>query len=150
MARRTQWIDSLITTPQTVAATAVSTNAVVTEAEIENLGGGTTLVRVIGDIVMARTASTPVASANLYIQDTYLGSAAPTSWVQDTYQRQNLLWTRLWFGTSAIVQDQMPMWVDLRSKRKVTQGQLVNLAIENYGDGALTFVMHLRCLFLLP
>ena len=55
--RRTQWIDNLIDTEVLVAGGTISTTTQVSEGELENLGGGMTLIRVIGDLLPRTRAS---------------------------------------------------------------------------------------------
>ena len=157
MARRRkfQWIDNLNTAPIVVAAGAVSTTTQITEAELENLGGGVTLMRVVGDIIplCSTVATNGAVTFALFTFEQYTGSVAPTDWsLNDTYQGRRLLGTWLWRADQLANRAGVPrsIHVDLRTKRKLGQGIAVSLAVENHASQPIDFVAHLRLLLLLP
>ena len=153
--RRTQWIDALATTEIAVAGGAIDNTTQVSEAELENMGGGMTLVRVIGDIlprVCASGGAVVQATFNLFVFEPYAGGVAPTAWDVDTYQRKSLLGTWMWRDGGVANQLGAPrsIHVDLRTKRKIGQGERIELATATGGTGGVSYFSHLRFLFLLP
>ncbi len=153
--RKTQWIDALSSTEVAVAGGAISNVTQVTEAELENLGGGMTLVRVIGDIlprVRASGGAVVQATFNLFMFEPYAGGVQPTVWDIDTYQRRSMLGTWMWRDAGVANQAGVPrsIHVDLRTKRKIGQGERIELATATTGTGGVSFFSHLRFLFLLP
>ena len=155
--RRYQWIDAvdLDITTNTVAAGAVRNSDVVSEAELENLGGGMTLQRIVGRIVIVDGDATPSSFAlALFMQPTYAGATLPTDWtVPDTYQSKNVLWSDVGrsegLGANRLcVPRTYPM--DWRSARKMSQGFKIVLAVDNAFLGIVRMGFHLRFLFQLP
>jgi len=154
--RRTQWIDSIEANEFAIDGAAapgtIVNTPIVSEAEFENLGGGGTLIRVIGDIFTRRTQGVaPVFTHTLFLSQEFVGSSAsPTDWVEDSFQRMSMLGT--WLGMVATDALLYRLTVDLRTKRKVMQGVRLILSSQNHSvatnDVAVAF--HLRALILLP
>ena len=153
--RRTQWIDIIASDLATIAGAAapgtiVQTN-VLLESELEELHGGATLIRIIGDIWTVQSAGAPVITHSLLMLQNYTGAVAPTDWANDEFQRHEMIgtWMIVMDSGSTIAHHTM---VDLRSKRKMRQGMALTLQSQNHrvaGHDA-TFALHLRCLLLLP
>ena len=153
--RRTQWIDALSSTEVVVAAGAIDNTTQVSETELENMGGGMTLLRVIGDIlprVRASGGAVVQAQFTLFVFEPYAGGVAPTAWDVDTYQRKSMLGTFMWRDAGVANQAGVPrsIHVDLRTKRKIGQGERIELATSTTGTGGTSYFSHLRFLFLLP
>ncbi len=154
--RRYQWIDAIQTTAVALVGAAapgtVSDQTIIGEAELENIGGGATLLRVVGDIWLRRTQGTaPVVTGTLFNLQGYGSAVAPIDWQQDEFQRTANLGSWLWMvgSTDALTIHQS---IDLRTKRKLGQGILTVLAMQNHSIATndAEFVFHLRCLLLLP
>ena len=153
--RKTQWIDGLVTSNVAVAGAAAPGTVVDTtmlaEAELENIGGGGTLIRVVGDLIFRRTAGAPVVTAVLFVAQNYVGAVNPTDWDVDAFQREENLGSWMSAGMDTTLS-----WdrhhIDLRTKRKLTQGVTVQLAVQNHSVAAndLNFNCHFRFLILLP
>jgi len=152
--RQYQWIDAIvadeITLAGAVAPGTIVNTTVVSEREMENIGGGGTLIRVVGDVYMRVAVGNPVVTAALFLQESYASAVAPTDWGNDEFQRKAYLGGMLLVG---LVGNQLGHWkVDLRTKRKLTQGQQMELATQNHStagnDARIAF--HLRFLVLLP
>ncbi len=154
--RRYQWIDAIQTSAITLNGAAapgtVSDQTIIGEAELENIGGGATLMRVVGDIWVRRLAGTaPIVTATLFNLQGYGSAVAPADWQQDEFQRTANLGSWLWMvgSTDGLTVHQS---IDLRTKRKLGQGILTVLAVQNHSVAGenVSFVFHLRCLLLLP
>ncbi len=153
--RRTQWIDAIDSTGFSVAGAAapgtIVSTSLVTEGELENLGGGVTLLRVIGDIWTRRTAGTaPVITHTLFQRQAYAGQVNPTDWANDEFQRVNMLGTWMHVpGTDVLIVRER---VDLRTKRKFGQGVALTLETQNHSiaNQDVFVTLHLRMLLLLP
>ena len=158
MARRRkfQWIDAIQSTLFNVVGAAapgtVVSNAIVAETEVENVGGGATLMRVVGDIFWRSTAGTPVATATLFLFQPYLGAARPTDWDNDTFQRATVLGTWMAATVTGGSETMTHTRIDLGTKRKLTQGMELDLEIQNHSTAGNDFAVafHLRALLLLP
>ncbi len=156
--RRFQWIDSVSTTPTAIAGAAapgtIITQVVITEAEMENLGGGATLIRTVGSVWLSATAGRPVVTGALYLQENYAGSVPPTDWgINDTWQRKELLGSWMYWSRVGVGEDVTREWkVDLRAKRKLTQGQSLDFIFQNHSVATndVEIVAHFRCLLMLP
>ena len=153
--RRTQWIDAIVSTGQTIAGAAapgtIVANTIISETEMEQYGGAATLIRVIGDIFTRRAAGVAVITHTLFLLENYAGATAPTDWANDEFQRKDVLGNYMAVlpsDSSGMVHER----IDLRTKRKLGQGQSLQLASQNHSiagqDAVLYF--HLRCLVLLP
>ncbi len=154
--RKTQWIDNIATAAQSVSSGSVTNSTEISEAEIENVGGGATLIRVVGDIcpVTTSTATTGSVTFALWLFAQYTGAVAPTlaAWaLNDTYQRKYLLGTWMW-RPAGVVGAGIPrsLHIDLRTKRKLGQGLALTLSIGNHTGASMSFTSHLRYLLLLP
>ncbi len=151
--RKWQWIDNIESALISVGATSIVNTTQVSEAEIENLGGAMTLTRVVGTICPV-AGSTPSArlSYALHVLQSYAGAVAPTSWVNDTFQRLDMLGCWWWTGAGVASGPGIPraIHVDLRTKRKIGQGVQIELAVENFGGFTCTYTSHLRFLMQLP
>ena len=154
--RRYQWIDAIVTTEVALVGAAapgtIIEEAILLETELENIGGGGTLIRVVGDIWARRTQGTaPILTSTLFVAQQHVGVVQPTDWVQDTFQNKFVLGT--WLGmvgsTDALT---VHFKVDLRTKRKLGQGVAVFMAMQNHSlaNQDIAYVFHLRCLLLLP
>ena len=154
--RRAQWIDAIDTTfNNTVLAGAAAPGTIVnttilSEAELENIGGGGTLIRTIGEIIVRRTAGAPVITCALFMAQNFTGAVAPTDWDADTFQREQQLGS--WMVAADSTLSFVRLAIDLRSKRKLTQGMTMQLAAQNHAVAAndASLIYHLRCLVLLP
>jgi len=153
--RRYQWIDSISTDYFVVNGAAapgtISQVNSISEAEIENVGGAMTLIRTVGQILIQELLGVPVVTATLFLQAGFVGSTAPTDWVQDTFQRMNVLGTWL-VGTGSNTNFVHTINVDLRTKRKLGQGVSLDLAIQNHSVATnnISYAYHLRHLVMLP
>ena len=153
--RQTQWIDTIQSAVQSIAGAVapgtIDSNVMILESEAENVGGGGTVSRIVGDIWVARTAGAPVVTATVMVFDTYVGAALPTDWDNDTFQRRAVMWTAMWVLNSTTDGFQRRT-LDVRTKRKLGQGQRLTLEIQNHGTAGndAQFAFHLRSLLLLP
>ena len=153
--RRYQWVDAAEFTPIAIAGAAAPgtlvQNTIILESELENVGGGATLIRVVGEIITGEVLGKPVVSHTLFVFNNYAGAALPVDWDNDVFQRSDVLGTWTHFpgsNTLFTVQER----IDLRTKRKLGQGVSVILHSQNHAIAAqdAEFVFHLRCLLLLP
>ncbi len=153
--RRTRWIDSLLTSRTALAGAAapgtIIDSVLMTETEIESLGDGATLIRIVGDIWTCDSAGDPVVSHNIWLSPAYAGIVLIADWEQDAYERTSML------GTWMVVPDSNTALckhtrVDLRSKRKLSPGTQLTLSSQNYAiaNNDATISFHLRMLLLLP
>ena len=154
--RRYQWIDAIVSSETALVGAAapgtIIEDAIVLESELENIGGGATLMRVVGDIWIRRTAGTaPIVSHTLFVAQQFVGIVQPTDWVGDTFQNKMVLgtWLSMVGSTDGLTVHHR---VDLRTKRKLGQGVAVLLASQNHSIATndTAYVFHLRCLLLLP
>ena len=153
--RRTQWIDAIDATGFTVAGAVapgtIVSSLLVGEAEMENLGGGVTLLRTLGDIWTRRTVGTaPVVTHTLFMNQAFAGATDVVDWNNDAFQRKQMLGTWMHVpGTDVLIVRER---VDIRSKRRLGQGERLTLESQNHSiasqDVFVTF--HLRMLLLLP
>ena len=153
--RRTQWIDAIDATGFSIAGAAapgtIVSNLLVGEAEMENVGGGATLLRVIGDIWTRRSAGTaPTVTHTLFMNQAFAGAVDVVDWNNDAFQRPQMLGTWMYVpGTDVLIVRER---VDIRTKRKLMQGNRLTLEFQNHAlAGENVFVsFHLRMLLLLP
>ncbi len=152
--RRTQWVDALNPTLVTVNGAAapgtISEAFIISEAELENLGGMATATRIVGSINFVHLLGIPVLTAVLYLRQEYAGVVSPVDWTQDVYQRMGVMWT-MQRTYSVGASDAMHVNVDIRTQRKIGQGRSLTLAVQNHaiaGNNA-AFTFHLRALLLL-
>ncbi len=152
--RRTQWIDSIQSTEFTILGAAapgtVDDRTLLSEAEIENVGGGAVLTRIVGDIALrAAGADTPVTTASIMLFSNFVGSTFIVDYDADAFQRQGMLWTRIGLPTAG---DAVRWFVDWRANRKMTQGMTLQLALQNHSVAGIDVevIFHLRMLILLP
>ena len=157
MARRRkfQWVDAIVATPVALVGAAAPgtlvSSTIITENELENVGGGATLMRVVGQIITGELQNKPVVTHTLFVFENYVGSALPADWDNDTFQRAGVLGTWMVFpGSNTLLT--VSTEVDLRTKRKLGQGVTVLLHSQNHAiaNQDAEFVFHLRCLLLLP
>ena len=153
--RRTQWVDAILSDVTTIAGAAAPgtlvEQSIVTEVEMENIGGGATVIRIIGDIWTLQSAGAPVVTHTLYLRQEYQGVTSVSDWVNDAFQRTEVMATWMVALDSGSSQAHHTM-VDIRSKRKLRQGISLLLSSQNHriaGHDA-TYLFHLRCLLLLP
>ncbi len=152
--RRTQWIDAIQTTSVTLSGAAapgtVLDTTMISEAEMENVGGGATLLRTIGDIWTTRVAGSPVVTHTLFLAQNFPGAVGIADWDQDAFQREQMLAT--WLVTPVQNPNALRTMVDIRSKRKLTQGVTLQLSSQNHSvvGNDVVFAFHLRFLILLP
>ncbi len=120
--RKTQWIDTILTTPSAIPGAVdpgtVQDNVILSETELENVPNST-LIRVVGSITVARTAGSPVLSFALWLSPNYEGIALPGDWRNDEFQRGSILWTHLFFASGS-VEGLERVRLDIRSKRRMT------------------------------
>ena len=154
--RRYQWIDAVDFTQTSTAANALGSFDQVTEAEIENLGGGLVLERIVGNLVVTNGAvGRGQYGVAIWMNETYAGATLPTAAAlqqPDFYQRKEMLWTG--YGTLQTGADfdfGVPRvhHIDWRSKRKCGQGMKVSLLVAPVSN-ACRSSFHLRYLFVLP
>jgi len=151
--RRTQWIDAIQSTSVVLAGAAAPGTIIevslLTEAEIENLGGGVTLLKVIGDVVTQRIAGAPIVTHTLYVRQQYAGAVGVGDWTNDEFQRLAMLGT--WLSAPG-ANDIDRINIDLRTKRKLGQGVALVFSTQNHslaGTDA-NYAFHLRALLALP
>ena len=149
MKRTVQWIDAVNTSLTALAGAAspgtIVNETIISEAELENLGRFT-ITRIVGDIMLSRTAGSPVVTATLVLFDNYPGAAFVPDWNQDAFERGNVLWSVMRHMTSA--SEPLHISVDVRSQRKMSTGKALVLAMQNHsiaGQDA-QYVHHLRTL----
>ncbi len=154
--RRYQWIDAIDMGQTSIAAGGFSNQDVLTEAELENVGGGATLERIVGTIIVTAGAATRGQLAmGIFVVETYAGATLPTAasmLAPDTYQRKDCLWTGIGITQAdADFSFSVPRvhHVDWRSKRKMTQGTKVTL-LSAVVSSAMRVNFHLRFLLALP
>ena len=154
--RRYQWIDAVDFTQTSTAANALGSFDQVTEAEIENLGGGLVLERIVGSLVVTNGAvGRGQYGVALWTSETFAGASLPTAAAlqqPDFYQRKEMLWTG--YGcvqTGADFDFGVPRvhHIDWRSKRKMGQGMKISLLVAPVSN-AVRSSFHLRYLFVLP
>jgi len=150
--RKTQWIDTVNSTANSLVGAAapgtIVNEVILSENELENVPNST-LIRVVGNLIFARSAGTPVITAALWLAPNYSGVALPTDWDNDTFQRGSVLWTTMFMDT--VGSTTVNHHLDIRSKRRMTQGMDLNLSIQNHSlaGNTVLFSFHLRCLLLL-
>ena len=153
--RRTRWIDALrsdvLSLSGAVAPGSITDEGLITETEMEQEIVGATLIRIVGSIICVRSVGSPIITAAIWMAPTYLGSALPTDWTNDTFERPGVMHTEMWFGGVA-----SPMGdhrrIDVRSKRKIEPGKQLLVSFQNHrvaGHDAQV-VYHLRMLVLMP
>ena len=151
--RRTQWIDAIQATAIAVNGAAapgtINEQAILTEGELENLGGGATLLRLVGDIWIRSSAGNSVITTSFYLNQQYAGAASVADWNQDAYQRLAYLGGYMTEATVGLTQRVM---VDLRTKRKMGQGIALTMAFQNHNIGGndARVIFHVRALLMLP
>ncbi len=153
--RRTQWIDAINTGPITVlgaiAPGTLNEETMVSEGEMENIGGGATLIRTVGEIWTLQSVGAPAFTHTLFLAQNFVGATFPADWDADAFQRQQVLGT--WMGLlDAGSNRSYRHSIDLRSKRKLTQGLSLTLSTQNHRTAGhdLQYAFHLRMLLLLP
>ncbi len=152
--RRTVWTRNIVSSATALAGSAAPGTLVsvvlLGETETEGRAAGGTIIRVVGDICMLRTAGVPVISAVIHTQATHLGAGSPTDWDADALEREAVMWTALWhpnLGNADPVRH-----IDVRTMRKVSSGTDLQIAFQNHavaGNDA-QFVFILGVLILLP
>ena len=152
--RRTQWIDTIQTARPSVAGLSMSHVDLVSESDFENLGGGVTIVRLVGELWFSgeAVADAPTVAWAIWLAAEYAGSANPTILDNDFFQRQRVMHTGMYFRDGTDDHTWYKKDIDIRGKRKVGQGQALKLSFENFALGAQAFVYgyHIRTLLLLP
>jgi len=152
--RKTQWIDSIQSTYVTLAGAAgvgtIVSSTLLTEDELENVGGGATLIRIIGDIWTQQTAASPIVTHTVFQQPNYPGATAPVDWLEDAFQRKQMLGTYMVAPDAALTNIHTKL--DLRTKRVMTQGIALTLESQNHTPAGndSRFAFHFRMLLLLP
>ena len=152
--RRTRWIDTVSTTPVALAGAAapgtVIDESILPENELETLGTGATLIRVVGHIHLSSLLIDPVVTAALWFAPNYAGAVFPVDWLNDVFERQSVIWTGLW-RPKATKHSNVTV-IDIRAKRKVSPGQSLILSMQNHSPAGsdAEYVYHLRSLLLLP
>ncbi len=153
--RRFQWIDSItsgyVALAGAVAPGTIVNSAIITEAELENVGGGATLIRVVGDIITQEVVGVPVVTHTLFIQQAFAGAGFPADWDGDTFQRADVLGTWM-HGPCSNTLFTVHERIDLRTKLKLGQGIELDLASQNHSVATndAIFIFHLRFLLMLP
>ena len=154
--RRTRWIDA-ISTDAIALAGAVAPGTVVnrtllTEAELETIADGATLIRTVGSVNMIRTAGSPVVTLALWFAPNYPAAVFPADWTQDVFEREKVFQTEMWHMNLGSNSQGSHRMFDVRSKRRVSPGQVCLGSFQNHsvaGNDA-QFTYHLRFLMLLP
>ena len=155
MAKRTTTWDIALDTSFTSLPGAVAPGTIVNvttlgESAIESKYRGGTLIRIVGDIVVVRTAGTPVVSFVIWFAGAYSGFTFPIDWGFDELERNNVLMS--WMSA---VETSMQTWriaVDVRSKRKLGAGVSLQLAVQNHSAATndCSFAYTLKHLILMP
>lgn len=158
--RRLRWYD--IAANRTVLASAaggsIAQEILLTETQIEELGGGMTLMRIIGDIYLSRVGTAPVVQMVIVAQHAQAAASKVAGYygpanVEDNAEEMGTLWNRLWADVDlSFSGTHVP--VDIRRRIKLQQGMEVALYLENWtlsaaADNA-SYLYHLRCLVALP
>ena len=152
--RRTRWVDTVSTTAVVLAGAVapgtVVDEAILPESELETLGTGATIIRVVGHIIMRSDAGAPVVTGCLWLAPNYAGAVFPTDWLNDTFERNAVMATFMWQPKAGLSTEPTP--VDIRTKRKVSPGTSLILSLQNHSIASqdAAYVYHLRALLLLP
>ena len=154
--RRFQWIDAVDFIQTSTVANGIGTFDQLSESELENVGGGATLERIVGSIIVTNGAvGRGQYGLALFIAETFAGATLPTAAAlqqPDFYQRKEILWTG--YGclqTGADFDFGVPRvhHIDWRSRRKLGQGEKVTLLVAPVSN-ACRSSFHLRYLLALP
>ena len=148
--RRTQWIDAIINVSVVqIGGPTISSHVIVSEAEIENLGGAATITRVVGSINVRSILLDTIFSAMIWVNSSFVGAGLPIVLDADIFQRSRNMWSD--YKWQAVGDDTYKREVDIRTQRKLGQGVDVLLTVENANvvGNTLEFVYHLRMLLLL-
>ena len=153
-SRRTQWIDAVETTRVALNGAAapgtINNDILIGENEVENVGGNVTLLRTVGDLWIQRNAGNAVVTATMFLGQAFAGAVQPTDWNQDAFQRRENLYS--WMVVGSASDEGSHIVVDVRTKRKIGQGQSLYLSLQNHsiaGNDA-RYAFHFRHLILLP
>ena len=145
--RRTVWKDAIAETGA-LAATTVSGEILLAESDIEGLGSGVTVTRVVGSISLSYAAGVAnVVSGMLWVAPVYSGATTPSLSI-DTFERNRTMWT--FQRVIDLADDTTLIMVDVRTQRKLGSGVALELILDNKAANALTYSYHLRSLVLLP
>ena len=149
--RRTQWSDTVQSTVTAVAGIAQSDETLVTEDEFENVGGGATITRIVGELWIHASLAAPVTGWAIWLKSVYTGATSPDLWDNDTFQREAVMATG-WYMSGGHTQERLQRYViDVRTKRKVGQGRALLLSFQNYiASTTIQYTFHIRTLLLLP
>ena len=152
--RRTQWIDTIETSRPTLAGQALAHIDIVSEADFENLGGGVTIVRIVGEMWFSGPAldDSPTVAWAIWLAAEFSGSGNPDILNNDFFQCQRVMSTGMFLQNGRDDDQYVKMDVDIRGKRKVGQGQALKLSFENFALSGQVFeyAYYLRTLLLLP
>ena len=150
--RRTTWISAVETDGVALAGAAapgpVVNETLVSEAEHENTPGAT-VVRVVGDFCLRRTAGSPIVTWALWWAPNYVGAVLPTDWTQDVFERESVMLVGMFAPN---IGDFRRYPFDVRTKRKISKGTTLVLSVQNHtvaGNDA-QIMYNLRSLLLLP
>jgi len=152
--RRKRWFD--LSAPMTVlAAASITQEILLTESIIEDeLEGAATLLRVVGGINVFADVGNPIIMFNFMAEDAaivYGATSFDATNSEENLEKHGTLWTRLWTDHAlSVIDTYIP--VDIRTKRKLTQGFQVSLYATNRAAALNTaqFTYQLRLLVALP
>jgi hypothetical protein len=121
--RRTRWVDATLTNLTAVAGAAapgtVVNETLVSEAELESFGSGSTIIRVVGDLVLVRAAGAPLVTVAWWLASNYAGAVFVADWDTDAFERERVMFTKLVQPTASYNPETA---IDIRTKRKVSLG----------------------------
>jgi len=145
--RRTVWKDSIIANGA-LAGTTVVANPLLAETDIEGLGSGVTVTRIVGDLFLTYAVGVAnVISGAIWVTPQFGGVGVPAL-VIDFFERSRVMWTMQ--RQIDLADDTTRVPIDIRTQRKLGSGVALDLVLDNKSVNALTFSFHLRALVLLP
>ena len=146
--RRTVWKDS-ISPAQTLAATTITEEVLLAESDIEALGSGVTVTRIVGTLSISAVAgATNIVAAAVWLTPAYSGRGIPSALSIDFFERSRTMWTLQ--RMIDLADDTTHVPIDIRTQRKLGSGVSLDMIVENKSANVITFAYHLRCLVLLP
>ncbi len=152
--RQTRWVDAVESTSVAVAGAAapgtINNRVLTTEQELEQEGLlGSTLIRIVGDLWCDANAGRPIVTFAWWWSPAYVGAVDPTDWDNDTFDRRDDFY--IWMCAPRVNVRGERLRVDIRAKRKVSPGMVLQCSVQNHSVGGndASFVWHQRMLYLL-